>query len=313
VGVILLGSIIAHQTLLPDDLGYLGAAVWVWAGDLLTSPLVLAPITGEKPLPLLYQVFRATALSEATQYFIGLLGVLAAQRNPWALVLLALPTASVYLVSRRASEVEEETHHMLTSLADTVDLRDPLTGGHSRRVAALVQDTLVELAVPASEAQVIVSAARIHDIGKIGIPDDILLKPGRLTLEERDIMNMHPERGAELLERYPDFREGARIIRHHHEAWDGTGYPHRLAGDQIPFGSRVIAVADSFDAMTSDRPYRPALGVDQAVATLRRGRGEQWDPVVVDAFLRSISHQLGTTRARLTVVPGHAGGPAASA
>jgi HD-GYP domain-containing protein (c-di-GMP phosphodiesterase class II) len=99
-------------------------------------------------------------------------------------------------------------------------------------------------------------------------------------------MRAHPEQGAQLLTRYRDFARGAEIVRHHHEAWDGTGYPAGLQGTGIPFGARVIAVADSFDAMTSDRPYRPGMSVDRAAEILRKGQGQQWDPVVVDALLR---------------------------
>jgi HD-GYP domain-containing protein (c-di-GMP phosphodiesterase class II) len=141
-------------------------------------------------------------------------------------------------------------------------------------------------------AELIIAAARVHDIGKIGIPDRVLNKPGMLTAEERAIMETHPERGADLLRRYPDFAQGVEIVRHHHERWDGTGYPYRLKGTDIPLGARIVAVADSFDAMTSDRPYRPALPVRKAVEILRAGRGEQWDAVIVDAFLRSIRPQI---------------------
>lgn len=105
-------------------------------------------------------------------------------------------------------------------------------------------------------------------------------------------METHPDRGAGLLARYPDFAPGVDIVRYHHERWDGAGYPHGLKGQEIPFGARVIAVADSFDAMTSDRPYRPGMPVSRAVEILRAGRGQQWDPAIVDAFLRSITDQL---------------------
>src|SRR5581483_2790892 len=108
------------------------------------------------------------------------------------------------------------------------------------------------------EASLIISAARVHDIGKIGIPDDILKKPGKLTSRERAIIESHAARGADLLVRYPDFARGKAIVRHHHERWDGKGYPDGIRGLEIPLGARVIAVADSYDAMTSDRPYRRA-------------------------------------------------------
>ncbi|MCZ7567308.1 MAG: HD-GYP domain-containing protein [Ardenticatenaceae bacterium] len=187
--------------------------------------------------------------------------------------------------------MQASTQQLLESLADTVDLRDPYTGGHSRRVTAFCQGMLRELGISGHEADLIIAAARVHDIGKIGIPDEILRKPGKLTPEEWAIMSAHSARGAELLARYGDFARGAGIVRHHHERWDGQGYPDGLKEFEIPFGARVIAVADSFDAMTSDRPYRRGMSGAQAVSILRKECGRQWDASIVDAFLRCIAAQ----------------------
>jgi HD-GYP domain-containing protein (c-di-GMP phosphodiesterase class II) len=173
-----------------------------------------------------------------------------------------------------------------------VDLRDPYTGGHSRRVTAYCKRILQELGVHGPEVELILSAARVHDIGKIGIPDAVLNKPGPLTAEERALMEQHPVLGANLLRRYPDFARGVALVRHHHESWDGRGYPDGLKTTEIPFGARVMAVADSYDAMTSDRPYRRGMPVHTAAQILREGRGRQWDAQVVDAFLRTIADQL---------------------
>ena len=142
------------------------------------------------------------------------------------------------------------------------------------------------------DCELILSAARVHDIGKIAIPDAILNKPGALTAAEFALMKTHPVRGTEVLAGYQDFTRGITIVRHHHEAWDGRGYPDGLKGLAIPFGARVLAVADGFDAMTSDRPYRPGMSVAKAAGILRQGRGLQWDPQVVDALLRCIADQL---------------------
>jgi putative nucleotidyltransferase with HDIG domain len=171
-------------------------------------------------------------------------------------------------------------------MADAVDLRDPYTGGHSRRVTAVCEAILQELALTGPDADLIVMSARVHDIGKIGIPDGIVNKPGPLTPDERAIMETHAARGAELVAQYRDFARGVEIIRHHHERWDGQGYPDRKAGYAIPLGARVLAVADSFDAMTSDRPYRRGMTAARAIEILREGAGSQWDPQIVDAFLR---------------------------
>jgi putative nucleotidyltransferase with HDIG domain len=163
---------------------------------------------------------------------------------------------------------------------------------------------LAEMSLNGPEVDLIVSAARVHDIGKIAIPDAVLNKPAPLTPEERTLMESHAERGAEVLRRYKDFARGVEIVLHHHEAWDGSGYPHRLKGTEIPFGARVMAVADSYDAMTSDRPYRRGMPVARAAGILREGRGRQWDQQVVDAFLRTIAAQLEQpARPALQVVP----------
>jgi HD-GYP domain-containing protein (c-di-GMP phosphodiesterase class II) len=210
----------------------------------------------------------------------------------WALALLVLPILFVHSAYKNTKEMHSSTRSLLESIADTVDLRDPYTGGHSRRVTELCQGILQALPLTGPEAGLILAAARVHDIGKIAIPDGILNKPGRLEPDERAIMESHSMRGAEFLARYPDFTRGVDIVRHHHENWNGTGYPDGLAGTDIPLGSRVIAVADSFDAMTTDRPYRKGMSIHQAVQILCEGRGKQWDATVVDAFLISIAPQM---------------------
>jgi putative nucleotidyltransferase with HDIG domain len=208
----------------------------------------------------------------------------------------------VYFALRQAKEMHDGTSQLLESLADTVDLRDPYTGGHSRRVTEYSMQILRELGMIGPEVELIRTAARVHDIGKIGIPDQILNKPGRLTPEEKSIMDSHPDRGADLLIRYQDFARGCGIVRHHHERWDGTGYPAGLQALDIPFGARVIAVADSFDAMTSDRPYRAGMPVEQAARILHEGRGQQWDPAIVDAFLRAIGQDGFTPVAAESII-----------
>jgi len=235
---------------------------------------------------------RTAGAQEAMQYVMGLLGTLAVLQQIWVMPLLLFPTGLVFRALKSAYEKQQDTRQFLEGMADTVDLRDPYTGGHSRRVAELSKGLLREMSKHGAEAALIVSMARIHDIGKAAVADHILNKPGRLTDEERSVMETHSDRGADLLSRYRDFAAGVAIVRHHHESWDGTGYPHRLAGTNIPFGSRVIAVADSYDAMTTDRPYRAGMPPRRAASILRDGRGIQWDASVVDAFLRTIAGRL---------------------
>jgi putative nucleotidyltransferase with HDIG domain len=291
--MVLIGGLIAHAGIgeggAPSAIGLLGAALALGLLDALSLPLLLAPIAGEPPRQVLVAVARETAVPEAVQYAVGLVGADAALRHVWTLGLLIVPCALVYMACKNMAEMHDGTRQLLESMADTVDLRDPYTGGHSRRVTEYSAAILRELGLHGPEVALIVAAARVHDIGKIGTPDAVLNKPGKLTPEERAVMEEHPVTGATLLKRYQDFTRGVALVRHHHERWDGTGYPDRLKGTEIPFGARVIAVADSFDAMTSDRPYRAGMPVGKAAAILRAGRGQQWDAALVDALLRSAS------------------------
>ena len=170
-------------------------------------------------------------------------------------------------------------------LADTIDKRDEYTYAHSQRVAGYAGEIARAMALPRDEVELIVSAARVHDLGKIATADRILYKKEALTDEERQAIVAHPADGSELAGQFSMYRKGRDYIRHHHEQWDGTGYPDGLAGTHIPLGARIITVADAYDAMTSDRPYRAALSPEIALAELRNGAGRQFDPALVDVFV----------------------------
>lgn len=185
----------------------------------------------------------------------------------------------------RRQEIQRAYLETIRMLAAAVEARDPYTGGHLERVthyAVVVARSLGWASDRLSEAEM---GAILHDIGKIGIQDAILRKPGSLTPEEWAHMRTHPEIGTQILRGISFLEPVIPYVRHHHERFDGKGYPDRLAGEEIPIGGRLIAVADSFDAMTSTRPYRPALSVEVALAELRAAAGTQLDPKIVDAFL----------------------------
>jgi putative nucleotidyltransferase with HDIG domain len=173
----------------------------------------------------------------------------------------------------------------LRALVIALDTRDEETQGHSLRVVkfTLKLAELMGISDP-EQLKVIEYGALLHDIGKIGIPDAILRKPGKLTDEEWDVMKTHPSMGYKILHKIEFLEEASQIVLHHHEKWNGTGYPKRLSGTDIPLGSRIYAVADTVDAMTSDRPYRKALSFEIAAEELRKHSGEQFDKDVVDAF-----------------------------
>ncbi len=170
-------------------------------------------------------------------------------------------------------------------LADLVEVRDTYTGGHTRRVTEYSFLLATQLDIPAKELHLIRMGTPLHDIGKIGIPDDILNKPGKLTTAEFEIMKTHAEKGAKIIETVPDLADVLPIVRSHHERWDGGGYPDGLAGEKIHKLARIVAVADAFDAMTSDRPYRKGMSPDAAFAEVLKMRGKQFDPIAADGFL----------------------------
>ena len=180
--------------------------------------------------------------------------------------------------------LENTNENLLEALLTALTMRDIETQGHSERVTAFTMELADRLNISDEELYHIERGALLHDIGKIGIPDRILLKPCSLTEDEWLEMRKHPIIGYQMCENIEMLRESALIILHHHEAWDGSGYPSGLKGDAIPLGARIFAVADTFDAMTSDRPYRNALPIKVACEEILRCSGGQFDPEVVSAF-----------------------------
>jgi putative nucleotidyltransferase with HDIG domain len=221
-----------------------------------------------------------------------------------AAALLWLVLRGVYLRSSRQimsqskavaaalAETERTYDATLQALSNALDVRDSETEGHSRRVVDYMELIIDQLAIPPGGLSNLRRGALLHDIGKIGVPDNVLRKPAALSELEWALMKRHPEHGARIIARIPFLEEVSLIVRHHHERWDGCGYPDRLAGEAIPLGARIFAVADSFDAMTSDRPYRRAMSLEEARCEVTRCRGSQFDPEVVDAFLRIAPQRL---------------------
>jgi cyclic di-GMP phosphodiesterase len=183
----------------------------------------------------------------------------------------------------------ENTRDVLIALASAIDAKDPVTEHHCDRVAALATSLAAVAGLSEEAIEAVGYGAVLHDVGKIGIAEAVLMKPGELTDAERTEMQRHPVIGAEILR---PLRLGGLIgpmVRGHHEWWDGSGYPDHLAGEAIPFGARIVSVADAYDAMTHSRPYRTALSLDQARAELVRTRGTQFDPELVDLLLGQLA------------------------
>ena len=195
----------------------------------------------------------------------------------------------------RATRTRDELRERLlaptlaSALANAIEARDSYLHGHCERLASLAVRIAEDLGVAPEEIEIVRLGAILHDVGKIGIPDRVLLKPGPLDDEERRIIETHTEIGDKLLEPL-DLLAGARpIVRHHHERWDGGGYPDGLAREEIPVGARIVAVADSVEAMTSRQLYRKPLEADEIIGELQNHRGKQWDPAVVDIVLGLIA------------------------
>jgi putative nucleotidyltransferase with HDIG domain len=175
---------------------------------------------------------------------------------------------------------------VVRALTSAIDAKDPYTCGHSDRVARLSVCLARQLGCDNSELNTIYLSGLLHDIGKIGIDDNVLRKPGPLTPEEFDHIKTHPDLGCRILDGVKQLDKVMPIVRHHHEAWNGNGYPGRLKGDETPFLARIVAVADSIDAMSSDRPYRKGIPDDKLDAILRDGAGKQWDPQIIEAAFK---------------------------
>jgi response regulator RpfG family c-di-GMP phosphodiesterase len=195
-------------------------------------------------------------------------------------------------------ELEATYGTTLEALGSALDTRDVGTESHSRRVHGYALATAREYGVPPEHLRDLAHGVLLHDIGKIGIPDAILLKPGKLTPDEWTIMRTHPEIGRRLIEKIPFLRGAVPIVYSHHEKWDGSGYPRGLRGEAIPLGARIFAVVDAFDAMTFDRPYSRAISFEAAKAEIRRCTGAHFDPTVVEAFFRVPESLLAEIRRR---------------
>ncbi len=179
-----------------------------------------------------------------------------------------------------------ETHiHAAQLLGHAVALRDHDTGAHNMRVAWMSSRLGETLNLDRAAMQSLMKGAFLHDVGKIGIPDAILLKPGPLTEEDRQVMNRHPELGLELIREIDWFADASPVVAHHHERWDGAGYPGRLAGEAIPMAARIFTVVDVFDALVSERPYKPPLPLATAVGFLEQGAAGQFDTAILEVFL----------------------------
>ena len=258
-----LAGVSAHSALSNTAVVFVvGAAVIMYTLNWLLVSTAVALASRRSPIKLLLNSHKVVWVQFATLYLVGAAGAYAAVRFPWAVALTLVPAVLVYASLKRRIELTRETVRAVEKMADEVDSRDPYTFQHSQRVAAY------------SKA-----------IGKIRIPDSILLKPDRLTEEERRVMETHPRLGFEILSQFAAYAKVLDLVLSHHERYDGRGYPNSTVGRRLLLIAQVIPVADSLDAMTTARAYRGAKSWDAAMHELRRGAGSQWNPKVVEAAL----------------------------
>ncbi len=277
-----------------DGLGFLRA----FRAEPERSEVPVLMVTADHELPLRYQALQEGASDFLTKP-VDRVEFQARARN-----LLALRRSQIEMASRAqwlATEVAKATATILAREQETIvrlaraaEYRDPETGAHVLRMAHYARLIAARLGVSEAEQDLLLHAAPMHDIGKVGTPDQILLKPGRLTPEELVIMRQHAQIGHDILagSASPYLQAAALIALHHHERWDGGGYPNGLRGEDISLMGRIVAVADVFDALTSVRPYKPAWSLERAADFLREHAGSHFDPRCVDAFLQSWSSVL---------------------
>lgn len=260
------------------------AAATAYATNSLGVSLAIGLQHGRNPLDVWRIRWQLSVLQSCALYLVGVVAALLAGSYPWAVIIMAVPTALIYLGLKRSVQLLEQTVAAVEAMADVVDQRDHYTWGHCRRTADYAVLLARRLGLPAEEVERIRLAARVHDLGKVGIPDAVLLKEGPLTESERAVMEQHTRIGYEILARFPEYARGRDLVYSHHERYDGNGYPRALEGRSVALSAQVIPVADALDAMTTDRPYRRALSLDQALAEFRRYKGIQWHPDVVQAL-----------------------------
>jgi putative nucleotidyltransferase with HDIG domain len=270
----------------PQDAAVVAAAaVLMYCLNLVLVAIAKALMTSRHPLHLFFDTQRIAYVQFASLYVLGAVTAFATVRVIWIPVLAVVPAFLVYHSLRQRVEMRRDAMRAMERMAHEVDRRDPYTYDHSQRVAIYTHAIARKLGLGSSDVELLELAAKVHDIGKIRIPDSILLKPARLTDAERRVMETHPRLGFDILKPFSEYAKVLDLVLTHHERYDGKGYPNGVVGRRLMLIAQVIPVADSLDAMTSARAYRGARSWDAAMEELRRGAGTQWNPQVVEAAI----------------------------
>ena len=298
VTVAVTGIIFVRVRHTPLTLTFANDYLWALGAFLCYAGMNLAFVTGIVTLTTtkkFFYAFKTCMRDFGLQYLVfcvlALLLVVLYSLSIWHMALAILPLVLVHVSFRSYLRLQTETRKTFEKISRILDERDHYTAVHSSEVAELAVKIGQEIGLPQGEIEKIDIAARVHDVGKVAVPDAILLKPAPLTEEEWEVMKRHPAISAELIEGLEIYKPVADAVRHEHERWDGSGYPDGLKGEEIPLLARIIAAADVYNAIGTRRPYRKALTNEQAVETIRNMRGKDLDPTVTDALLRVIASQ----------------------
>lgn len=297
------GTSLLYGTLRSHDAGFLEGqnllalivcTLFYFIADSLIFSGLFASLTHQSWPRVLKSFLKQSWLDSAALIPLGMVLAVLFRVNPVA-VLFMLPTfLLLYAALQREQMLRGQTQTILEKLVDVLESKSPETAQHSNRVRSWVSAMCAELGMESGKADMVLQAAVLHDLGKVGLDDELLRKRG-LSSEEFHRIQGHSAMSAELLEGLTLFRGGREIVLHHHERYDGAGYPDHLAGEAIPLGARIIAIADSFDAMISTRPYRPEpLTVDDALKILDEERGKQFDPDLVITFTGLVTDRIRT-------------------
>ncbi len=278
--------VVTHFSLGGLVVPFIVATVLHWGVSLGLISVVVSLRSGQAFLKGAYSFLKSTVLEHVALYLIGLLMAISTETAPWTLLLFVIPIGMVYLSLLNSIRIRSLTKKAVIQMADIIDSRDPYTAEHSKRVAEISRRIARTMNLPYEEVERIATAARVHDLGKLAVDIVVLEKQGKLSDSDWAQIKRHPVLGAEILKNFPNFKDGTQYVRYHHERWDGKGYPEGLKGKEIPLGARIIAVADSYDAMSIARPYRGPLPIEKVWSIFKEGAGSQWDPDVVDALFK---------------------------
>ncbi len=271
------------------------AALAMYLINLLAVSTMAALAEGMRPMRVFLDTQQAVAVQFAVLYALGLAVAWLTVRYPWVPAVTPVPAALIYLSLRRVVRLSEETIRAVERMADMVDRRDPYTFEHSRRVAEYSVLLGRRIGLRRDEVEILRLGAKVHDLGKISVPDSVLLKPGRLTAQEEAEMRTHPRSGYEILSEFREYAKVRELVLTHHERFDGGGYPNGIVAGRLPLVAQIIPVADALDAMTTARPYRDPLPWTVALDELQRWSGTQWNPQVVAAALEVFADRRSRT------------------